>query len=114
MTMLTAEVYKNIAQNGPLSDANALARWNALNDSISNAIVDESARWGDALASTGRHTYTKSGDWINATQAIANDLQARRRQVSRGIERRGISGPSTSAPKALCSCVDPTPAMRSI
>ena len=75
MTMFTAEVYKNIANNGPLSDANALAQWNALNNSINNAIVAESARWGNALASTGRHTYTKNGDWVNATQAIANDLQ---------------------------------------
>jgi hypothetical protein len=75
MAMFADEVSKNIAHNGPLSDANAQARWNALNDSISNAIVDESARWGDALASTGRHTYTKNGDWTNATQAIANDLQ---------------------------------------
>jgi Ca2+-binding RTX toxin-like protein len=74
MAMLANEVDKNIANNGPLSDANALTRWNALNNSISNAIVDESARWGDALASTGRHTYTKNGDWVNATQAIANDL----------------------------------------
>jgi hypothetical protein len=62
MTMFTAQVYKNIANNGPLSDANALARWNALNSFVSNAIVAESARWGDALASTGRHTYTKNGD----------------------------------------------------
>ncbi len=75
MALLANEVSKNIAEDGPLSDANALARWNALNDSISNAIVDESARWGDALASTGRHTYTKNGDWINATEEIANDLQ---------------------------------------
>jgi Ca2+-binding RTX toxin-like protein len=75
MAMLADEVSKNIAPGGPLSDANALARWNALNHSISSAIVDESARWGDALASTGRHTYTKNGDWINATQTIADDLK---------------------------------------
>jgi Ca2+-binding RTX toxin-like protein len=74
LAMFASEVDKNIAQDGPLSDAKALARWNALNDSISNAVVAESARWGDALASTGRHTYTKNGDWVNATQAIANDL----------------------------------------
>jgi Ca2+-binding RTX toxin-like protein len=75
MAMFASEISKNIAKDGPLSDANALARWNALNDSISDAIVAESARWGDAMASTGRHTYTKNGDWINATQATANDLQ---------------------------------------
>ncbi len=75
MAMFASEINTNIAPGGPLSDANALARWNALNNSISDAIVDESARWGDALASTGRHTYTKNGDWVSATQAVADDLQ---------------------------------------
>jgi Ca2+-binding RTX toxin-like protein len=37
--------------------------------------VDESARWGDALISTGRPTYTKNNAWNIATQTIANDLQ---------------------------------------
>jgi Ca2+-binding RTX toxin-like protein len=75
MTMFTQEVYKNVTNNGPLTDANALARWNALNASISSAIVDESARWGDATISTGRPTYTKNNAWNIATQEIANDLQ---------------------------------------
>src|SRR5438132_1106884 len=64
MAMLADEVSKNIANDGPLSDVNALARWNALNNSISRAIVDESARWGDALTSTGRPTYTKNNAWV--------------------------------------------------
>jgi Ca2+-binding RTX toxin-like protein len=75
MATLADEVTKNIAEGAPLSDANALERWNALNESIDDAIVAESARWGDALSSTGRHTYTKNGDWTNATAAIANDLR---------------------------------------
>ena len=75
MTTLTSEVTKNTTNNGPLTDANALARWNALNNSISDAIVDESARWGDSLNSTGRPTYTKNNAWVVATQSIVNDLQ---------------------------------------
>ncbi len=74
LAMFEEEVDRNIAADGPLADGNALARWNALNDSISSAIVAESARWGDALASTGRHTYEKNGDWDNAVQAVASDL----------------------------------------
>jgi hypothetical protein len=75
MKMLASEVEKNISKDGPLSDAKVLARWNALNAFVSDAIVDESARWGDALTSTGRPTYTKNSAWTIATQSIANDLQ---------------------------------------
>lgn len=73
--MFAAEVDRNIAPDGPLSDANVLARWDALNRSISDAIVDESARWGKALVPTGRPAYMKNNAWIPATQKIADDLK---------------------------------------
>ncbi len=75
MKMFAEEVRRNISSDGPLSDARVQTRWQALNNSISSAIVDESARWGDALISTGRPTYTKNNAWNIATQEIANDLK---------------------------------------
>lgn len=40
-------LYKNLFHDGPLSDANAQARWLKINEPIEAAIVGESARWGD-------------------------------------------------------------------
>ena len=91
MAMFADEVRKNTTNNGPLTDANALARWNALNNSISNAIVDESARWGDALTSTGRPTYTKNNAWIIATQEITNDLQGADAKFIAALRREVLS-----------------------
>jgi Ca2+-binding RTX toxin-like protein len=89
MAMFAGEVDRNIANDGPLNAAKALARWNALNDSITNAIVDESARWGDALISTGRPTYTKSNAWNIATQSIANDLQGADAKFLAALQAQG-------------------------
>jgi Ca2+-binding RTX toxin-like protein len=89
LAMFADEVSKNIAPGGPLSDANALARWNTLNESISNAIVAESARWGDATAPIHGRTYTK-GDWINATQAVANDLQGADAKFLAALHAEGL------------------------
>ena len=74
MALLAGEVRRNTAPGGALSDAAVLARWTALNASIDSAIVDESARWGDATASTGRPTYTKENAWNAAVAEIARDL----------------------------------------
>ncbi|MGN6507714.1 MAG: CotH kinase family protein, partial [Tepidisphaeraceae bacterium] len=74
MAMFKSEVERTLAPGGPLSDAQALERWTRLNDAISDAIVDEAARWGDALVTTGRPTYAKYNAWVPATQKVANDL----------------------------------------
>ena len=41
-------MYEQLFNGGPLSDASSLLRWRQLNASIENAIVVETARWGDA------------------------------------------------------------------
>jgi hypothetical protein len=41
-------LYRHLFHDGPLTDANAQARWLQLANEIERAIVAESARWGDA------------------------------------------------------------------
>ena len=41
-------VHKHLFNGGPLAPTNNVARWLALASGISNAVVGESARWGDA------------------------------------------------------------------
>lgn len=45
---LADRLYKHLTPGGALSDAAVQARWQAVNQTISPAIVAESARWGDA------------------------------------------------------------------
>lgn len=45
---LADRLYRHVSDQGALSDAQAQARWLALNRQIELAIIAESARWGDA------------------------------------------------------------------
>lgn len=45
---LADRLYKQLFNNGALTDAKAEARWRSLNNLIEPAMVAESARWGDA------------------------------------------------------------------
>jgi hypothetical protein len=47
-------VYKHCFGDGVLTEDNARARWLALNEGIEQAILGESARWGDAVKSSPR------------------------------------------------------------
>ncbi|MGD8859495.1 MAG: CotH kinase family protein [Myxococcales bacterium] len=66
-----------VAEGGALSDASVTARWNTLNAYIEDAIVLESARWGDErIADTGER-YTRDEHWIAARDAVTRDLEGR-------------------------------------
>ena len=63
--MLFADrAYRACFDDGPLTDANARARWARLNNHVRDAVVGESARWGDAMEANGHATRTRDGDWL--------------------------------------------------
>ena len=65
--MLFADrVYKHLFNDGVLTDQNCIARYLTLNDFIRDAVVAESARWGDACESVGHPTMIRDIDWIFA------------------------------------------------
>lgn len=49
MMAFADRVYKLCFNDGPMTDGNSRLRWSALNENIRNAVVAESARWGDSL-----------------------------------------------------------------
>ncbi len=63
MLRFADRVHRNVHNDGPLSDASAIQRWDTLNNVIEDAILAESARWGDALASVGHPKRTRSQHW---------------------------------------------------
>jgi len=70
MMRFADRVQRALFYDGALTDANARARWEALNDSIFLAILGESARWGDALKSLGQPTRTRDNQWQDEVDAI--------------------------------------------
>jgi hypothetical protein len=49
MMTFADRVYKQCSGEGPLADAVSIWRWQVLNDFIRDAVIAESARWGDGL-----------------------------------------------------------------
>lgn len=79
-TLFADEVYKNLFNGGALTDQNAIARFDTLNNYIKDAVVDESARWGDTLEPIGGPLRTRNVDWqneVNNLRGIMNGNGAR-------------------------------------
>ncbi len=78
---------------GALSDASVLAQWQALNAYIEDAMILESARWGDErMADTGVR-YTRNEHWKTARDRVSADLQGRAERFLtelRDSQRNGV------------------------
>ncbi len=82
------------AAGGSLSDANVLASWNTLNSYIEDAMILESARWGDERISDTQTRYTRDEHWRDARDRVSNDLQGRSQQfieALRNAQRNGTA-----------------------
>ena len=97
MMRFADRVQQALFHDGALTDANARARWQALNDSISLAIIGESARWGDALASLGQPTRTRDIHWQAEVDAIDTILDGSAARFLAALRAEGFY-PSIDAP----------------
>ena len=71
-TLFADRVYLHTANGGALTAANARARFDVLNNHIRDAVIAESARWGDALETLGQPTRTRDVDWQRSVNVINN------------------------------------------
>jgi hypothetical protein len=64
-------VYKHLFNDGALTDANSQARWLSINQQIEQAIIGESARWGDV-----RYTDNPidQEDWLQARDKVLKQM----------------------------------------
>lgn len=81
MLHLADRSYRALALDGALSDDAARERWAILNEVVFDAVVAESARWGDAVTRNGEATRMRDEDWQNEAaftdaymQGAARDL----------------------------------------
>ncbi len=68
MMSFVDRVYKLCFNNGVMTDDNSRLRWSVLNDHIKNAVVAESARWGDGI-NDGK-TRTRDEHWQNEVDRL--------------------------------------------
>jgi hypothetical protein len=64
-------VFKHLSNDGALTDANAQARWLQLTNNIEQAIIAESARWGDARVENP----ITPGDWLKARDNVLEQME---------------------------------------
>ncbi len=66
MVLFADRAYRHLFNDGVLADESCKARYLTLNDFIRDAVVPESARWGDTCESLGHPTRTRDVDWVFA------------------------------------------------
>ena len=68
---LADRLYKHFFNDGALTDANSKARWININNVIEQAIIGESARWGD----TREDTPITQEDWFKAKDDVLVQME---------------------------------------
>jgi hypothetical protein len=66
MMLFADRAYKHLFNDGVLTDGNCIDRYLTLNDFIRDAVVAESARWGDSLITVGYPRRTRNIDFLAA------------------------------------------------
>ena len=95
MATFADRVQMHLSAGGALSDANSLARWDTLNTAIYQAILGESARWGDGL--DDGVTRTRNNQWQTEVDAIADVLDGSAADFIAALRAEGFY-PSFDAP----------------
>ena len=80
MTIFADRVFKHCFHGGALTDQESIARWRALNDFIVDAVVAESARWGDARKALGATTRTRENTFHPEVERVE-------KMMKRSVER---------------------------
>ncbi|HEY85294.1 MAG TPA: hypothetical protein G4N96_09315 [Chloroflexi bacterium] len=75
-SIFAERIYANLFNDGPLTDANAIARWEDINRIIDKAIVAEATQWG-GVAGDSETPLTRE-DWLRATDEVAGRMDGNR------------------------------------
>ncbi len=88
---------RHFFNDGPMTDAKVLARYTAITDYISGAVISESARWGDTLEELGEPTFTRDTHWTPAVNEIKALIPGRAQQLIDSLRAEGYF-PTTPVP----------------
>ncbi len=89
MMLFADRVYKHCYNDGALTDDHSLARWRTLAGSIADAVVAESARWGDARGALGEQTRTRDDTFYPEVDRVVSRMEG---SVEKFIEALRVEG----------------------
>lgn len=92
--------YRALFNDGALVDEVAIERFAALNTVVENAVVAESARWGDAVTRDGEPTRTRDVDWQNEVAFTSGYLSNAARDLVSSLRDHGYY-PNVDPPRYL-------------
>jgi hypothetical protein len=87
--VLADRLYEHLFNDGALCDAVAQARWIAINNVVEQAIVGESARWGD----TREDTPITQEDWREARDDVLAQMESNAAKLIREARQAGYYPP---------------------
>ena len=90
LMLFVDRAHHHLFNDGALTDANSIARWNVLNDYVRDAVVAESARWGDSLESRGLPLRTRDVDWQNEADLLVNMMIGNSDQLISAMRAEGF------------------------
>lgn len=89
MTLFADRVYRHVFGDGALTEENALARWRALAEFIEEAVLAESARWGDARKEAGAATRTRENTFYPEVERVAERMRGNVEQLVESLRAEG-------------------------
>jgi uncharacterized protein YaiE (UPF0345 family) len=95
MNQFANRVNRSCFNNGALTDAASISRWNTLNNFIDKAIIAESARWGDGI--NDGVTRTRNGHWLPEVNRVRDLMQGNVQRFINALRAEGYY-PLLSAP----------------
>ncbi len=93
MNLFADRVYVHCFNDGPLTDANAIARWRTLTDFVADAVVAESARWGDVRKPFGEPTRTRDDTFVPEVERVVAQMTGNVDQFIDALRREGYYPP---------------------
>ncbi|MGH9460816.1 MAG: CotH kinase family protein [Vicinamibacteria bacterium] len=102
MTMFADRVYLHCFNDGALTEIHAIERWRTLAEFVSDAVIAESARWGDALAPLGQPTRTRDETFDREVERVITLISRNVPAFIHALRKEGyyprIDPPRVSAP----------------
>ena len=86
---LADRLYRHLHHDGALTDENARARWVSINNTLEQAIIAESARWGD----TREETPITQEDWIAAREDVLVQMEGNAAKLISLVREAGYYPP---------------------
>ncbi len=89
MTIFADRVFKLCFHGGALTDQESIARWRALNDFIEDAVVAESARWGDARQVLGATARTRENTFYAEVDRVEKMMEGSVERFMAALRQEG-------------------------